>query len=282
MIAQTVPKSPPASRNGATLQREHDRELDPEYLRAAYPPNEEPMADPARLLYYWLDMLWPLFEFFGKLPNVFINGDVFIYYRVNGVAKMVAPDLMISFDVDPERIRDCGSYHMWAVGKPPEFVMEIGSDSTAARDLADKLEIYARIGADEYWLFDPPDGARYKFILKGFRLANGVYEEIPMEIGEDSGVRGYSAALNLRLCWEGGAIHFADPETGEYLKNQKETIADRDAQRAARIAAEAQRDAALETIADRDAAIAGRDAAIADRDAEIERLRAMLGDEEQT
>ena len=254
MVTTAVPQTPPAERNGATLPQEYNPEYDPEYLLRAYPPNEEPMAEAARFLTYWLDMMWPLYELFGKLPNVFINGNVFIYYRVGGVLKWVAPDLMISFDVSEDFIKRAGSYHMWAIGKPLEFVMEIGSDSTADRDLTEKLLIYAQIAAREYWLFDPPDGLRYGFILKGLRLVDGKYEEIPMLKGFGDDIRGHSAVLGLDICWENGAIHFYDPKAGAYHKNQ------------------------FETIADRDAAVA----AIAERDAEIERLRALLADQEQS
>ena len=267
MVAPTTIKPPPVQTNGATPPTKYDPEYDPAYLRAHYPPNEEPMAEAARFLTFWLDMMWPLFELFGKLPNTFINGNVFIYYRVGGELKWIAPDLIVSFSVDTDLIRDAGSYFLWAMGKPPEFVMEIGSASTADRDLTEKLGIYARIGAREYWLFDPPDGSRYKFILKGLRLVNGRYEEIPMTGGEGDDIRGYSDALGLYLCWEDGAIRFYDPVSGEYLKNQEETIAERDA--------------AIVAVADRDSTIADRDSTIADREAEIERLRALLDERDQ-
>ena len=54
--------------------------------------------------------------------------------------------------------------------------------------------------------------------------------------------RGYSATLGLYLCWEYGCLRWYDPETG-YLPTHYETSDERDAERAARIAAEAERDA---------------------------------------
>ena len=225
-----------ARTNGAALPLEYD----PEYLSVAYPPNEEPMADPIRLQAYLLAMMWPLIERFGNLPDAIITTNVFLYYQLGNVRKTVAPDLMIAFDVDKPRLSLAKSYHLWMVGKPPGFVMEIGSDSTANRDLTAKREIYAKVGAREYWLFDPPDGARYKFILKGLRLADGEYAEIPMTEGAGSNIRGYSEVLGLDICWEDGAIRFYDPIAGEYLKNQAETIASLDAAEEARARAEAE------------------------------------------
>ena len=253
--------------NGAAPHPQYDREYDPAYLRVAYPPNEEPMVDAARLMTYFLDMIWPIVELFGKIPNVFINSDVFIYHRVGGATVTVAPDLMIAFDVDVQSIMDSGSYHTWMVGKPPEFVMEVGSDSTFNRDLDEKPAIYAEMGVRQYWLFDPPDGSRYGFILKGLRLVNGRYEEIPMTEGPGDSARGHCEVLGLDICWENGTLRFYNPATGEYLKNQDETIA-----------------ALAAAVAERDAAQTERDAAQAERDAaqaENRRLLALLAERDQ-
>ena len=198
------------------------------------------MADVARLMQYFLDMMWPLIELFRKRPNVFVTGNIFIHYRDGGTVRAVAPDLMVSFDVDPDGIRESGSYNMWTVGKPPEFVMEIGSKSTYKRDLNEKRRIYEKLGVPQYWLLDPPDGARYGFILKGLRLVNGKYEESPMTRGEGDAVRGYSEVLGLDLCWENGTLRFYDPVAGEYLMNQEETIVARENAEAALAESEAE------------------------------------------
>ena len=210
-----------AETNGAALPLEYS----PEYLSVAYPPNEEPMADPIRLQRYLLALLWPLVELYADVHDALISNNVFLYYRLGDARKAVAPDLMIAFGVDYDRLSRGKSYHMWVAGKPPDLVMEIGSDSTANRDLNEKRDIYAEIGVREYWLFDPPDGARYGFVLKGLRLVDGEYVEIPMVEGEGWDVRGHSEVLGLDLRWEDGAIRLYDPVAGEYLKNQKETIA---------------------------------------------------------
>ena len=141
------------------------------------------------------------------------------------IPRAVAPDLMVALDIDEDRLSDAKSYHIWAAGKPPELVMEIGSDSTANRDLTTKREIYAQIGVPQYWLFDPPSGSRYGFILKGLRLVNGRYEEIPMTEGPGDAIRGYSEVLSLDICWENGSIRFYDPADGEYLNNLEDHIA---------------------------------------------------------
>lgn len=52
----------------------------------------------------------------------------------------------------------------------PNLVVEILSDSTAARDLAEKKAIYERNGVDEYWLMDTD-----RRTITVFRLSAGRY-----------------------------------------------------------------------------------------------------------
>ena len=220
-------RTPIERTNGATPQPERDMAYDPlydpEYLRVAFPPNEEPMAGALRLMTYLLMLMNPLRQFFRDRTDVLVNGDVFIYYDEKDSRNAVASDVIVAFGVDVALLDEADSYFTWLVGKPPEFVMEIGSQSTAGRDLIDKRDLYASLGIRNYWLFDPPDGSRYGFILKGLRLVDGEYEEIPMVEGPGDNIRGHSDALGLDLCWEDGVIRFYNPAAGEYLRNHDES-----------------------------------------------------------
>ena len=60
---------------------------------------------------------------------------------------------------------------MWRVGKAPDFVLEILSPSTSRKDAADKPALYRRMGAREYFLFDPTD--RLEPRLHGWRFDTG-------------------------------------------------------------------------------------------------------------
>ena len=254
-------RTPIERTNGATPQPERDMGYnplyDPEYLRVAFPPNEEPMAGALRLMTYLLMLMNPLRQFFKDRTDVLVNGDVFIYYDETDSRNAVASDVIVAFGVDVALLDEADSYFTWLVGKPPEFVMEIGSESTAKRDLEFKRRLYARLGIRNYWLFDPPDGSRYGFILKGLRLVDGEYEEIPMVEGPGDNIRGHSDALGLDLCWEDGVIRFYNPAAGEYILNYDEVAESLDRQRAARRSAERRADSA---------------------EAEVRRLRALLGE----
>ena len=48
------------------------------------------------------------------------------------------PDLLIAFDANPEAYQDSNSYVISEQGKPPDFVMEIASQSTGQEDTGNK------------------------------------------------------------------------------------------------------------------------------------------------
>ena len=60
----------------------------------------------------------------------------------------------MAFDVDPERITETNGYVISEVGKPPEFVLEVASETTGVRDYTVKRDRYAEMLIGEYWRFD--------------------------------------------------------------------------------------------------------------------------------
>ena len=69
-----------------------------------------------------------------------------------------------------ESIERNNTYRLWEVGKAPDFVLEIGSASTAEADLGRKRELYAELGVAEYWRYDATGGEFYGDPLVGERL----------------------------------------------------------------------------------------------------------------
>ena len=65
----------------------------------------------------------------------------------------------MAFGVDAKAIRPRKLYLPWEVGKPPDWVLEIASESTRRQDVNRKPTIYAQVGVPEYWRFDPTEGA---------------------------------------------------------------------------------------------------------------------------
>ena len=127
------------------------------------------------------------------------------------------PDLLIAFDVDPAANIARNGYLIPEQGKPPDFVLEVASASTARRDETVKREAYAAMGVPEYWRFDPTGGRQYETRLAGDRLVDGVYVPVPIQRAGEERFWGHSEVLDLDLCWEEGRLRFWDPAGQRYL-----------------------------------------------------------------
>ena len=155
------------------------------------------------------------------------------------------PDLLVAFGVDPEAYDANNGYVVSEQGKPPDWVLEVASESTGEADVGVKREYYRSLGIGEYWRFDhTPDGRWHGARLGGDRLVDGEYVAIEIETLADSSLQGYSPALNLHLRWVQGELAFHDPATGQPIATFDGERARADAELAARLAAETERDAA--------------------------------------
>ena len=148
------------------------------------------------------------------------------------------PDLLIALGVDPAAYHESNGYIIGEQGKPPDFVLEVASASTADQDTGPKRLDYEALGVAEYWRFDET-GEHHKTRLAGDRLANGVYEPIAIEELEGGVLQGYSAALNLFIRWEHGRLAWHDPATGQHIATFESERARAESERDARLAAEA-------------------------------------------
>ena len=122
------------------------------------------------------------------------------------------PDLLVAFDVDPAAYEASNGYIISEQGKPPDFVLEVASESTGDLDVGAKRDDYAKLGVLEYWRFDET-GQYHGARLAGERLENGVYRPIPIDELASDLLQGYSRALNLLLRWDSGALGWHHPTT---------------------------------------------------------------------
>ena len=144
------------------------------------------------------------------------------------------PDLLIAFDVNPAAYEASNGYIISEQGKPPDFVLEVASESTAQIDTGEKRDDYAALGILEYWRFDET-GEHHGARLAGDRLVDGRYEPIPVARLSEDILQGYSAVLNLRLRWEQGRLGWYDPATEQHILTYDDQRARADSERAARI-----------------------------------------------
>jgi Uma2 family endonuclease len=218
------------------------------------------------------DLIFAL-RWFLRNVRAYVAGNLFVYFEEGNPRAVVAPDVFVVLDAQPHSRR---IYQTWREGGLlPSFVIELTSKKTAQADQQVKPELYARLGIQEYVLFDP-FGEYLQPRLQGFRLVQGRYEamrEYPLR----------STMLGVELRQENNDLRLYDARTGLRLPTSDEEAQARRAAehqlRAERqLRTEAEARAAAE--AERAAAEAERATAEAERanaaEAELARLRAEL------
>ena len=154
---------------------------------------------------------------FSRRPDVFVSAGGFIFWNPANGNERVAPDCYIALEASPEFVYQFPNYFIWEVGKPPDFVLEVASPSTASNDLGRKRDLYARLGVPEYWKLDPTGGELYGVALMGERLVGGEYIAYDLNAGLDGSVWSRSEVLDLDFVWDGEQFSIRDALTGEIV-----------------------------------------------------------------
>jgi Uma2 family endonuclease len=178
-----------------------------------------PMAESDVARDYLIYGVEALDSYFQENLNVYVSGNLFIYYEQGNPKAVVAPDVFVVFGVEKKKRL---SYKTWEEeGKVPDLVLEITSKSTVSEDRGTKRGLYAYLGVKEYFQYDPT--ADYlKPSLQGFRLIEGNYLSIPEQIHSNR-LSVYSETLGLELWLEAnGEMRFYDPKTGTKLLSPRE------------------------------------------------------------
>ncbi len=148
-----------------------------------YPEEDgEPMAETERHLRSTFYAVGSLDNFFEDDPMMYICGNMFIYLEEGNPHNVVSPEVFAVPGISKHERR---VYKLWIEKKPPAFVLEIISRSTAKQDEGEKRDIYQAIGVHELFLHDP-DEDYMKPGLAGWRLnQHGMYihngESCPFE-----------------------------------------------------------------------------------------------------
>ena len=172
---------------------------------------------------------------FADDPSALIFGpSVNLIYDSAVPGSFIVPDCCVVLGVDAARIRrDRRSYRIDEWGQRPVFVLEVGSPSTADRDLVEKREIYALMGVQEYWRMDITGGDYYDGEpLVGERLVNGEYVRFELHRETNGDIWSRSEALGVDFYYrvdEDGfsAFLLRNSETGEWLNDLGGEIAAR-------------------------------------------------------
>ncbi len=162
-------------------------------------------------------MIWlreALQDLFADRPDVYVASNLLLYYEQGDPAGRRDPDILVAKGVG-NHLRL--SFRVWEENTVPQALFEIASRSTWREDVGAKRDLYASLGVQEYFLFDP-EGVCLDPRLQGFRLDQGAYA--PLAAAADGGLE--SVELGVRLTPEGAMLRLTDLRTGAAVPTRSE------------------------------------------------------------
>ena len=153
-------------------------------------------------------------SFFAADRNVYVSGNLLLYYVRGNKRRHVSPDVFV---VKGVANHPRPNYLLWEEKKSPNLVIEVTSSSTRSEDVKKKFLLYQNIlKIQEYFLFDPFE----EYLdpsFQGYRLRRGKFVPIPAVHGRLS-----SSVLGLELERDGLDLRLYDPNLGKWLQTPDE------------------------------------------------------------
>jgi Uma2 family endonuclease len=207
-----------------------------EYLEEDFEPMPEGDKQ-RRNLSYTTESLRVWFE---PREDVYVSGNLFIYYEEGNSDKKIAPDTFVVFGSNRS---DRTSYKLWLENhKVPDFVLEITSKGTVSKDQNYNPLIYSTLGVKEYFQYDPTGEYLKPSALQGVRLEQGKYVEIEARVLSDGVLSLHSETLKLDLhLYPDRRFRFYDPMSHQMLRSHGESERERSREQQARLQAEQER-----------------------------------------
>ena len=183
-----------------------------------YPESDgEPMAETPKHQQVMIDCMDILRNHFHGFADVYIGGNMMLYYEEGNPRKSISPDVFMVRGLSKKELR---TYKTWEQPPTLDFVLEVASPSTYTRDFNEKMEIYAKIlRVKEYCIYDPYHEIDPYFV--GFRLVGEVYKEIPFV-----NARIPFEVLGLELGEHEGVLRLYDPVKSAWLFTSQERVSD--------------------------------------------------------
>lgn len=164
----------------------------------------------------FFETAWSFDLRFLNTPDVYVWGNMLLYYAEGDPAARVCPDLFLARDVPKHPRR---TYKLWEEGQTPSLIIEFTSLSTREEDLGFKKDLYERLGVEEYFLFDPL-GEYLEPRLQGYRLKKGRYKLlVPDENGSLE-----SRTTGVTLTPEKERLRLRDSESGHPVPRPWEMV----------------------------------------------------------
>jgi Uma2 family endonuclease len=205
--------------------------LRPVVQEVEYPERDgKPMAETDVHRDEMIALIQALDYFFRDQPEVYVSGNLLLYYQEGDPKKSVAPDVLVVKGIPKHKRR---IYRLWVEGRPPDVIIELTSKSTRTKDLVTNRRRYRLMGVREYLLFDPL-GEYLTPALQGFRLVGRRYAR--MQAARDGSL--ISRELGMRVVAVGHRLRLIDLASGKPLLRPDEEADAHRAEAAARRAAE--------------------------------------------
>lgn len=241
----------------------------------------QPMSESDATRDYLIYCVEVLRLFFQSRRNIYVSGNLFLYYQEGNPKAVISPDVFVIFGVNNLKRR---SYKAWQEGgKLPAFIIEITSFTTQKQDEVEKPKLYASLGVQEYFQYDPT-GDYLKPQLKGYQLIDGIYQPLPLQSTSNTVPFIHSQVLGLDLQLQTPnqvalavvplpkELRFYDPQTGLKLLSHQEVEQAREQAEQERNLAQQERDLAQQ---ERDLAQLERDSAQQERDSAQQRAEQL-------
>lgn len=152
--------------------------------------------------------------FFKGRQDVFLSGNMNLYFEEGNPRRWYAPDLLVAFGVpNVER----SSYLLWREKVFPQVIIEISSEKTWRNDIDEKLRMYEEFGAEEYYVLDPEFGYLPSPIM-AYRRKSDMLAELNVIDN-----RILSPRLGLEIVLEANAFRLFNRRTNEYLRTLEES-----------------------------------------------------------
>lgn len=174
------------------------------------------MAETPKHQQVMIDCMDVMRSHFREIPDVYIAGNMLLYYEEGNPRKSISPDVFMVRGLSKKELR---TYKTWEQPPTLDFVLEVASPSTYARDFNEKMEIYAKIlRVKAYCIYDPYHEIDPYFV--GFRLVGEDYEQIPF-VND----RLPFEVLGLELGEHDGVLRLYDPVKSAWLLTSQERVA---------------------------------------------------------
>ena len=181
-----------------------------------YPESDgKPMAETDKHRDLMIDFIQMLKQYFENENDVYVSGNLFLYYEEGNPKKVISPDVFVVFGVEKKLRR---TFQTWAEANTPDFVLEVASPKTFKNDMEHKKDLYASmLAVKEYYIYDPLGQIVPSFV--GYRLIDGEYQEI--DFVHD---RLPSKTLGLELGEHDGKLRLYNPNTLQWLRTPPEEV----------------------------------------------------------